>query len=253
MIKRILLTMALLMLGSSLVVGQNTPKEVHKKVSNTISAEAKVQEKADEWNWRKQPIIDEIRDLKIHTTWLKYRQEKNRIYIKEAKENISILEEKKAELNKLRENLEPHLEIVIDRLDAFIGQDIPFFPKERQDRIDSLRTSMNKYNIPLSEKLRRVFEAGLQIEANDYGRMIAPWEDQTLNLKGANTEVTILCLGRIGMIYLSHDQKHVGRWNQKTEQWEALPEDLIRDVRKALDMAQRKRGAEIVELPIGAL
>jgi hypothetical protein len=253
MIKRILLTMALLMLVSSLAVGQNRPKEVHQRVSNTISAEAKAQEKADNWAWEKQPIIDEIRDLKIHTTWLKYRQEKNRIYIKEAKENIANLEFKKAELNKLREKLEPYLEDVVDALDAFIDQDIPYYLDRRKKRIVELRSSLNKYNIPLSEKLRRVFELGLQQQANDYGKMIAPWEDQTLKINGVETQVTILCLGRIAMIYLSHDQKQVGRWNQKTKQWEALPEDMIRDVKKALDMAQRRRGAEIVELPIGAL
>lgn len=252
MIRRILLTMTLLILGSSLAIGQDTPKKVHQKVSTTISTEAKAQEKADEWNWNKKVVLDDIRLLKYRITWLQYRQEKNRIYIEGVKENIANLEFKKAELNKLREQLEPYLEEVIERLAAFVEQDIPFLPEERQRRLNALRDSMNNYNVPLSEKMRRVFAEGLQIEAQ-YGKMIEAWEDVTLNLGGADTQVTIFRLGRVGMIYMSIDQTQIGRWNQKTKQWEPLPEDYIRDVRVALDMAQRRRAAEIVDLPIGAL
>jgi hypothetical protein len=243
--------MTLLMLGSSLAIGQDAPKDVHQNVSKTNSTAADAQIKADDWSYEKRVALEEIRNLKYRITWLNYRQEKNRIYIEGVKENIANLEFQKAELNRLREQLEPYLEDVIDRLDAFVAQDIPFLPEERQKRITDLRDSMNNYNVPLSEKMRRVFAEGLQIETQ-YGKMIEAWEDVTLNLDGADTQVTIFRLGRVGMIYMSIDQTQVGRWSQDSGKWEPLPEDQIRNIRVALDMAQRRRAAEIVDLPIGA-
>jgi hypothetical protein len=99
--------------ASSLAYADKSPKGVHKKVKKSMAVESGIQKEADEWNWDKQRIIQEIRDLKYRTTWLKYRQEKNRLYIENVKQSIVDLEKKKADLNKLREQLEPYLENVI--------------------------------------------------------------------------------------------------------------------------------------------
>ncbi len=253
MIKCILLTMTLLILtGSGLAIAQDTPGKVHNKVSKTITAESKAQEKADDWSFEKATILDDIRDLKYRITWLQYRQDKNRVYIKGVKESIKDLEFRKAEINKLREQLEPYLDEVVDRMAAFVESDLPFLPDERQTRLNALRDSLNNYNVPMSEKMRRVFVEGLQIET-EYGKMIEAIEDETVCLNGADTQVTIFRLGRVDMFYMSLDGTQIGIWNQESGQWEALPKDLIRDLKQALDMAKAKRSAEIVELPLGAL
>lgn len=251
MIKRIFMTLLILAWSGS-AIAQTAPKEVHSKVSNAISTEQRAQEATDEWSWEKESVLGEIRDLKYRITWLQYRQQKNRIYIKGVKENIKDLEFEKAEINKLREQLEPYLEEVVDRMAVFVENDLPFLPEERQKRIDNLRNSLNNYNVPLSEKLRRVFAEGLQIETQ-YGKMIEAIEDETLNLNGAETQVTIFRLGRVKMFYMSIDQKHIGVYNTTSGQWEALPESMIKEFKTAFDMAMAKRAAEIVELPLGAI
>jgi len=251
MIKRILMTLLILAWSGS-ALAQTAPKEVHGKVSKAISTESRAQEAADEWSWEKESVLGEIRDLKYRITWLQYRQQKNRIYIKGVKENIKDLEFEKAEINKLREQLEPYLEDVVDRMAVFVESDLPFLPEERQKRIDNLRNSLNNYNVPLSEKLRRVFAEGLQIETQ-YGKMIEAIEDETLNLNGAETQVTIFRLGRVRMFYMSIDQKNIGVYNNESGQWEALPENMIKEFKTAFDMAMAKRAAEIVELPLGAI
>ena len=251
MIKRIFMTLLILAWSGS-AIAQTAPKEVHSKVSSAISTESRAQEAADEWSWEKESVLGEIRDLKYRITWLQYRQQKHRIYIKGVKDNITDLEFEKAEINKLREQLEPYLEEVVDRMAAFVENDLPFLPEERQKRIDNLRNSLNNYNVPLSEKLRRVFAEGLQIETQ-YGKMIEAIEDETLSLNGAETQVTIFRLGRVKMFYMSIDQKQVGIFNERSGQWEALPEDMIKEFKVAFDMALAKRAAEIVELPLGAI
>ncbi len=253
MIQRILITAALFMLfWIPAAFGQQGPEKVQQKVSESMGVEAKAQKKADDWNWDKQGIIQDIRDLKYRTTWLQYRQEKNRQYIANAKQNIEDLEFRKAELNKLREQLEPYLEGVILRLEDFIAQDLPFLTAERGKRINALKNSMDNYDLPLSEKLRRVFDEGLRIET-DYGDGIEALEGETLNIGGIDTQVIIFRLGRVGMCYISLDREQCGWYNTETGQWEPLPDSLNRDIGIAVDMGQRKRTAEIVKLPLGAV
>jgi predicted RNase H-like nuclease (RuvC/YqgF family) len=253
MIQRILITMALFMLfGIPAAFGQQSPEKVQQKVTAAMGTEASVQEKTDDWSWDKQEIIQEIRDAKYRVTWLQYRQEKNRQYIAKAQQNIEDLEAKKAELNKLREQLEPYLETVILRLEDFIAQDLPFLPSEREKRIAALKNSMDNYDLALSEKLRRVFEEGLQIEA-DYGDMIDVQEGETLNIGGIDTQVLILQLGRVGMYYMSMDEKQIGYYNTATGNWEALPDSMNREISVAMDIGQANRTVEIVKLPLGAV
>ena len=107
-----------------------------------------------------------------------------------------------------------------------------------------------QYN-PESNTLRLNFK-GLEIET-EYGKMVESIEDGTLTLSGSETQVYIFRLGRVLMLYMSLDGTQIGHWNDETKQWEPLPDNLYRNIRRALDIAQGKRTAEIVEIPLGAL
>ncbi|MGD9159488.1 MAG: DUF3450 domain-containing protein [Desulfobacteraceae bacterium] len=253
MIKRILWATALFTLvGFGSAFAQDSPDAVHKKVTNTISKESKTQEKADAWSWEKSPILDDIKDLKYRITWKQYRQQKYKNYIKGVQENIERLKLTLEEINNLREQLEPYLEKVVDRMETFVKNDLPFQPEERQRRIDTLRSSLNSYTTALSEKMRRVFAMGLQAESQ-YGRMIEAEEDVTLNLDGIETQVTILRIGRLEKYYLTIDGRQIGMWNGKSGQWEVLPDDQLKQVKLAFGIALQKKQVEIVELPLGAI
>jgi len=253
MFKRILITMALFMLfGMTAAYAQQSPEKVQEKVAQAMNTEAGVQAKTDDWDYEKMTIIDDIRNAKYRVTWLQYRQEKNRQYIAKAKQDIEDLEFKKAELNQLREKLEPYLEGVILRLQDFVAQDLPFLESEREKRLNALKNSMDNYDLPLSEKLRRVFEEGLQIET-EYGRMVEALEGETLNIDGVDTQVIIFRLGRVGMYYMTLDEEQTGFYNAVSGQWEALPKSMNREISLAVDFGQRKRSVEIVKLPLGAV
>jgi peptidoglycan hydrolase CwlO-like protein len=121
MIKRILWATALLaFVGTGPAFAQDKPSEVHGKVSKTIATESKAQENADSWSYDKQNILTEIRDLKYRVTWKQYRQKKYKIYNEGVKEEIKNLQFKKEEINKLREQIDPYLEEVVDRIEAFV-------------------------------------------------------------------------------------------------------------------------------------
>jgi DNA repair exonuclease SbcCD ATPase subunit len=253
MIKHILWATAVFMLaGFGSAFAQDSPEEVHQKVTKTITTESKAQEKADDWNWEKDPLLSDIRDLKYRITWKQYRQQKYRNYIKGVEESIERLKFQEEEINRLREQLEPYLEQVVDRLETFVKNDLPFLPDERQKRIDNLRASLNSYTTALSEKLRRVFAIGLQPETQ-YGRLIEAEEDVTLNINGIETQVTLFRLARLAKYYMTIDGRQIGMWNRESGQWESVSDDQLRAFKLAFDIALKKKSVEIVELPLGAI
>jgi hypothetical protein len=96
--------------------------------------------------------------------------------------------------------------------------------------------------------LRRILEA-LQIEAS-YANS-AEVTQRSLTLNGEPLEVEILRLGRVALLYRSLDGTKLGKWNQKTQNWEALPARFERPIRQAMEMANQKRAVELVDLPVG--
>jgi hypothetical protein len=253
MIKRILWATALFALvGSGSAFAQDNPSEVHGKVTKTITAESKAQEGADTWGYDKQTILAEIRDLKYRVTWKQYRQKKYKVYNEGVKEEIKNLQFKKEEINKLREQIDPYLEEVVDRIEAFVKKDLPFLAAERQNRIDALRKVLNNYKMQPSEKLNYIVSNGLKIET-DYGKVIEPQEDVKLNINGVETRVNTMRLGRVAMYYMTNDRKEIGMFNRQSGKWESLPESQLKEFKTAFDMVTGTRTAEIVELPLGAI
>jgi len=250
MIRRIMLCTAVSLLMLQQGAFGATPKKVEKKMVKAIEVEAKAQVKSDDWNVDKDDLVNEIRELRTRLTWLKYQKAKHIIYVKGLNDNIATLEAKKLEARQLRENLEPYLDEVVARLEEFIIEDMPFSQEERQLRLSFLRNTLIDYQLDLGEKLRRVFEA-LGVEAT-YGKMVIA-TDEALNIDGTDTEVTIFRIGRMAMYYQTLDKEKIGKWNTVTKEWEPLSKDFSRQMRHAVEMANRERSVQLIQLPLGAI
>ena len=248
MIKQVVLIASVLFLVHQTGFGADT-KKVEKKMKDAIQVESAAQAKADSWSTDKDDLVNEIRDLQTRLTWLEYQKGKHKVYVIGLKNNIADLEAKKLEARKLRENLEPYLDEVVSRLETFIDQDMPFLEAERQQRLGFLHNTLNDYHLDLGEKLRRVFEA-LGVEAT-YGKMVTA-SDETLEIDGDETEVTLFRLGRMAMYYQTLDKEKIGKWNSGSSQWESMSKDFARQIRHAIEMARRERSVQLIQLPLGA-
>jgi len=250
MVRQVSLMAALLLLfGVSTAFAKADPVKTQNKMKKAIEVEAKAQGKADDWGLTKDDMVSEIRELTTRLTWLQYQKKKHEIYVKGVEESIADLEARKLEARQLRENLEPYLEEVVDRLEAFIPTDLPFFLDERQQRLSFLKSTLNDYNLDLGEKLRRVYEA-LTVEAT-YGKMVTS-SDETLSIDGVDTEVTVFRLGRMAMFFQTLDEEKIGLWNKKTGQWEPMSDNYGVTIRHGLEMARRERSVQLILLPLGA-
>ncbi|WP_320008070.1 DUF3450 domain-containing protein [Maridesulfovibrio sp.] len=246
--KIIFLSLIAQVLVTAPAMGSTQVTAVHEQASKAVEIEAKAQNRYQDWTDLKEQNSDEIREMKATEAWLEFQNKKYSRYVKKQKEIIAELKRRKEEAKRIKMELEPFLETVVDQLELFVKSDLPFLTNERTNRIQFLRDSLDDYHLQLSEKLRRVFEA-LLVET-EYGQNVST-STQELMLNGTATQVTIFRLGRAALYYQTTDGSEVGIWDKNSNSWKTLAPAYALTLHRAKDMAERKRAVELLELPLG--
>lgn len=221
--------------------------ETRQVVEKAIESQPKTRDRVDPRSQEKDQLEARILNLQNRLRYLHYQQEQHASYFAAQQEKIRTLAAKRAKLETLQIELEPYLNTLVQRLRVFVEGDLPFLAEERQKRLVFLEESLADYNLKPSEKLRRVLEA-LQVET-EYGRY-PEVSDTFLELNGQSTKVRVLRLGRLAMYYLTHDGEKAGRYDREQGEWVALPRGSARELRAALEMVEKSRVMEIVDLPV---
>jgi hypothetical protein len=143
----------------------------------------------------------------------------------------------------------PLMERMIDGLEQSIALDIPFLMDERTKRIDDLKVIMERSDVSVAEKFRKVMEA-YQIE-NDYG-ISNEYYVQSLEIGGTIREYSMLRIGRIGLYFQSGDTSVTGWWNAELGEFEELGNRHRSEVRKGIRVARQLIAPELVLLPVPA-
>jgi len=152
-----------------------------------------------------------------------------------------------ANVREIRMELMPLMKEMIQVLTLFVKNDIPFLWQERQLRLTELNALLDNPNIAIADKYRRILEA-YQIET-EYGDTIETWQAQ-LPLSSSNRVVQLIKIGRIGLYYLTPDQKNAGYWNKTNRTWEDLPESWLARVKQAYQVADNKTVPTLLALPL---
>jgi len=139
---------------------------------------------------------------------------------------------------------------MIDSLDEFVRLDVPFLPEERNTRVERLRTMMERSDVTVAEKFRRVLEA-YQIE-NEYGRTIESYKG-SLEVAGKRREVDFLRVGRVALIYQAVGGTYTGAWDKVGGGWAELPAEQYKSsVAKGLRVARKQVAPDLLTLPVAA-
>ncbi len=138
---------------------------------------------------------------------------------------------------------------MIDALEQFVELDMPFLLEERRQRVGFLRTLLERSDVTVAEKFRRLLEA-YEIE-NDYGRTIESYKG-SLEVEGADREVDFLRIGRIALLYQTVDAKIFGMWDQGKQAWVPLPAAYRNQIRNGIKMAEKQIAPNLLTLPISA-
>ena len=141
----------------------------------------------------------------------------------------------------------PLMERMIDGLEQSIGLDVPFLLTERSDRIDTLKDIMERSDVSVAEKFRKVMEA-YQIE-NDYGTS-SEWYRQSITLEdGTTRDYNVLRIGRVGLYFQSDDTRITGRWDMQSKNW-VVDDSARNEIRKGLRMAKQLIAPELILIPV---
>lgn len=164
-------------------------------------------------------------------------------------EELSSIEQQLTEIETTNQGVLPLMIRMVDTLDKFIALDVPFLPQERSKRIEDLKLLLDRADVTVSEKYRRIMEA-YQVEM-EYGRTIEAYNG-SLESDGKNKSVSFLRIGRVALLYQTLDKRETAAWNRETKAWEVLPEEYRKSVTQGLKVANKQAPPDLIKLPISA-
>jgi len=141
----------------------------------------------------------------------------------------------------------PLMERMIDGIEQSIALDIPFLMEERTDRVAALKETMERSDVSVAEKFRKVMEA-YQIEM-DYGSS-NDYYTQSLEIGGSVREYNMLRIGRVGLYFQSDDTSVTGWYNAELGAFEELGNEHRNEVRKGIRVARQLIAPELILLPV---
>ena len=153
------------------------------------------------------------------------------------------------EVKKTSKNILPLMLEMTNNLAKFIKLDLPFLMEERQKRLKEIRKIMDRADVSISEKYRRLMEA-YQIE-NEYGRTLEAYQG-IQNIDGKKIGVNYLRVGRIALIYQSLDGKKQSYWDQNTKKWMPLSSRYSRAVENGIKIARKQQPPDLLKVPVPA-
>jgi len=143
----------------------------------------------------------------------------------------------------------PLMERMIDGLEQSIGLDVPFLMEERTGRVDNLKEILQRSDVSVAEKFRKVMEA-YQIE-NDYGSSSETYR-QSLEIEGTVRDYNMLRIGRIGLYFQSDDSRITGAWDPQAGSYVILGNEHRNEIKKGIRMAKDLIAPELLLLPVPA-
>jgi hypothetical protein len=155
-----------------------------------------------------------------------------------------------SEVALIERQIVPLMVRMIDSLDKFIQLDIPFLLDERNERVAGLISMVERSDVTVAEKFRRVLEA-FQIEI-DYGKTLLAYRG-ALDINGLEREVEFLRVGRIALLYQTLDRQETGAWDNQQKAWIQLPSGQYRlATAKALRIAKKQIAPDLLIVPISS-
>jgi hypothetical protein len=209
-------------------LAQQSQERVNKIVEGTRSLE-------DQYR----AINKEIDGLKVYNRLMRAQVEGQTAVM----EDISLSMDQVDVINR---QIFPLMERMIDGLDQSVKLDVPFLMDERNSRINDLKGIMERSDVSVAEKFRKVMEA-FQIE-NDYGTS-SEYYEQSLTIDGETRAFNMLRVGRIGLYFQSDDTKITGRWDNEARDW-VIDDSARNEVRKGLRMAKQLIAPELIVIPV---
>jgi len=237
------------LLAAATVAGAATLEEIEAVQAGRAEAGRQSQGRIDEMvketdslEYQYKRVLKELDGLKVFNTLME-RQ------IDRQEADIALLNKAIDEVEASRRQMMPLMVRMIEALDLFVEADAPFLLDERRTRAAALAELMEREDVSVAEKFRKVLEA-YQIE-NDYGRTIEAYKD-SVDHEGATLEVDVLRVGRVALVYQTADLSATRKWDRDARAWVDLDGGYRNQVRMGLRVARKQVAPDLLLLPVPA-
>jgi len=234
---------------SPLVASADTLSQSIQVENSTHAAAAQSQKKINQLDDHTRKMLEQYRSAKRQTkTLLTYNSHLDTLVSSQEQEKLSLTQQLE-QIETTQREIVPLIINMQKGLEQFIELDLPFLPKERQERISKLKAMMSRADVTTAEKFRRLIEA-YQIE-NNYGNTIEAYRGN-IQLDEQESSVDFLRLGRIALYYQRLDGSETGFWNQNEKHWEKLDSSHTHAIRQGLRIARKETAPNLLTLPLRA-
>ncbi len=205
------------------------------------------QEKIDDLDDASNDMAVKYRNLLQQTEDLEIYNEQMVRLINNQEIEIAEYDAELAALEQTRRQILPLMHQMVDTLSEIIAVDAPFLARERQLRLNELKELMERADVTVAEKYRRLMEA-YQVES-EYGHNIEAYQGELENGDKTRT-VNFLRFGRVALFYLSLDGESLGVWDKNTSQWQTLDSRYKEHLDRAIRIARKQMPPDLLRLPI---
>lgn len=248
----IIIVAGLLLVAFPLVLhGQGDVKKIEKKVEDAIDILQATQEEKDKWIASKDSLTAELKNKKQQQKALEKQQQRLHRQVNSLREKIAESNRRAEEVERIRLEMEGFLDETFSRLKRQIASEhLPFLEQERRERMTRIEDLLIDDSISVAEKFRRLMEA-LQIEV-DYGRGVEVAR-KPVRFNGEEIMMDVLRIGRLSLFSQTADGEKAGFFDHNSSSWQPLPDSYKRNLRHAIDVANKTRPVEMINLPIGRI
>lgn len=168
--------------------------------------------------------------------------------IESQNEELTEIERQLGEIETTSRSITPLQQKMLATLKQFVQLDVPFLLDERTARIATLEEMMERADVSISEKYRRIVEA-YQVEM-DYGRTLEAYEAK---FGGAEEDRTarFLRIGRVSLLYQTLDELETGYWDGQTRRW-VVDNSYAHSFKEGVAVASKTSAPEMMLAPIPA-
>ena len=240
----------LVLFGAAPVMGEPSAEEVKRTVSGTVDIRQDTPRQEDRWAVEKAGLEARYRSTKSRIDALEKQTALWARKVEVLQGQVDEFERRIEESDRLEANLHKSLEEVMNRLQGWVVEDLPFLPEERAQRLSFLDEALAQTDTSGAEKLRYLLEA-LLVEC-EYGDTVEVYE-QRIQVDGEGVFANIFRLGRLSIFWQTPDGRRVGEYDRVTNRWVELPKQYVRGISAAVEMAEKRRPIELLRLPLGRL
>lgn len=234
----------LLLVMPTIVFADSLEQAIDTQVKTDLAAQQS-QQHVDNLSDETDQMLAEYREVLRQTDSLHaYNEQLNKLVVSQSEE-MAAMDRQLKNIETTQRDIVPLMLKMIETMAMFVELDVPFLPEERHQRVVQLQTLMERADVTIAEKYRRILEA-YQVET-EYGRTIEAYQGE-LTIDEVVRTVDFLRVGRVSLYYLTLDGLEAGVWHQK--QWQKLDNEYREAISQGLKVAKKQLPPDLLVLPV---